>query len=353
MEQSTEQFMEALEASKKIEEAGGVAQAFKTVGRTIANAFGTAQGNAQRNAKAAQSALTTAQTNAQTAQTNKQTAQTNVMDDITLAKTVNDAMAKALNVCDKGLDALAKQQSAKKPEQKTEQAPENEEQVEQTNAGQEEMSESLNFVFALQEAAGNTTKKFYNDAKNKLKAVQQLIRPFLTGQKKFTAKDIDDISQVVNDQTIQQVLGKNDKKSLKVIQNLNAALNTKKDALEHKAEPNNAQNVESAADSNTQSAQTTPAENTQSSNSAEQQENTTQQANTQATNEAPVSGNTLKAVNQVENAADTGNFQTLSDSIKALEKFKGNKKIDAVLNAWQAYSQEKQKLDTAIDTAKS
>ena len=111
MEQNTEQFMEALEVSKKIEEAGGVAQAFKAIGRGIANAFGTAQGNAQRNAKAAQDAQNVAQTNAQTAQTK---AQTNAMDDITLAKTINDAVTKALKIANDGLNNVKNQQQQNK-----------------------------------------------------------------------------------------------------------------------------------------------------------------------------------------------------------------------------------------------
>ncbi|MBR5355482.1 MAG: hypothetical protein IK121_01020, partial [Lachnospiraceae bacterium] len=227
MEQNTEQFMEALEVSKKIEEAGGVAQAFKTIGRGIANAFGTAAGNAKRNAAAAQDAQQTAQTNAQTAQTK---AQTNAMDDITLAKTINDAVTKAVGICDKGLEALNKQQpqqGEQKPQQEqpqNNQAPENSEKggARQLNDQEEteRMGESLNFISALQEAANNNTKTFYNKAKKLLANVQQLVRPFLTGQKKFTAKDIDDISNAINDQSVQQVLGKNDKKSLKIIQNL-------------------------------------------------------------------------------------------------------------------------------------
>ena len=90
---------------------------------------------------------------------------------------------------------------------------------------------------ALREAANNNTKTFYNKAKKLLANVQQLVRPFLTGQKKFTAQDIDAVSNAINDQSVQQVLGKNDKKSLKIIQNLNAALNTKKETLGQDAQP--------------------------------------------------------------------------------------------------------------------
>ena len=243
MEQNTEQFMEALEVSKKIEEAGGVAQAFKTIGRGIANAFGTAAGNAKRNAAAAQDAQATAQTNAQTAQTK---AQTNAMDDITLAKTINDAVTKAVGICDKGLEALNKQQP-QQGEQQPQQQPQNNQAPENSEKGgarqlndqeeQERMGESLNFISALQEAANNNTKTFYNKAKKLLANVQQLVRPFLTGQKKFTAQDIDAVSNAINDQSVQQVLGKNDKKSLKIIQNLNAALNTKKDTLGQTEQP--------------------------------------------------------------------------------------------------------------------
>lgn len=255
MEQNTEQFMEALEVSKKIEEAGGVAQAFKTIGRGIANAFGTAAGNAQRNAKAAQDAQTVAQTNAQTAQTN---AQTNAMDDITLAKTITDAATKALAICEKGVAALGKQQpqqgGEEKPQQNNQQTAEQnnqqttEQRVKDNEAGKNgrpqdvddpyatHESQVIDFVNALREAAQVKDQAFYDNAKASLEKVQQLVRPFLTGQKKFTDKDIDKVSKLINDQNVQQVLGKSDKKSLKIIQNLNAALNTKKQTLQQSAQ---------------------------------------------------------------------------------------------------------------------
>ncbi len=100
MEQKTEQFMEALEVSKKIEEAGGVGQALKTVGRTIANAFGTAAGNAKRNAAAAQDALQTAQVNQQASKMNAEASQ---VDDVTLATQINKLLTTALKNANKNL----------------------------------------------------------------------------------------------------------------------------------------------------------------------------------------------------------------------------------------------------------
>lgn len=353
MEQNTEQFLEALEVSNKIEEAGGVGQALKTVGRTIANAFGTAAGNAKRNAAAAKDAQQTAQTNAQTAQTN---AQTNAMDDITLAKTINDAVTKAIGICDKGLQALQKQQPQQGNEQpQNNQAPENSEKggTRQLNdqEEQERMGESLNFVAALNEAANNNNKTFYNKAKKALAGVQQLVRPFLTGQKQFTDKDIEAVSNAINDQSVQQVLGKNDKKSLKVIQNLNAALNAKKQAIQQNAQPEQQtaqpqQNTEQSA----QNGDTTTNNAEGTANSAEQ--NTAQTANQGTQQPAqgqgqPIDANAQKEINNVVN--NTSDAQTkFENSLKALEKFKGNKVIGQLLTDWAEF---KKSLDDSRNAA--
>lgn len=338
MEQNTEQFMEALEVSKKIEEAGGVAQAFKTIGRGIANAFGTAAGNAKRNAAAAQDAQNVAQTNAQTAQTK---AQTNAMDDITLAKTINDAVTKAVGICDKGLEALNKQQpqqGEQKPQQgqQQNQAPENSEKggARQLNdqEEQERMGESLNFISALQEAANNNTKTFYNKAKKLLANVQQLVRPFLTGQKKFTAKDIDDISNAINDQSVQQVLGKNDKKSLKIIQNLNAALNTKKETLGQDAQPEQQQQPQQGAEQTANSTEQNPAQNGQP---AEQQQPAQGDANAQGDQGEKPTG-TDGAVQKVEQRIDNA---ALDQAIQGLSQFSKYKPIKAVIDEWAKFKQ--------------
>ena len=340
MEQNTEQFMEALEVSKKIEEAGGVAQAFKTIGRGIANAFGTAAGNAKRNAAAAQDAQNVAQTNAQTAQTK---AQTNAMDDITLAKTINDAVTKAVGICDKGLEALNKQQpqqGEQKPQQEqpqNNQAPENSEKggARQLNdqEEQERMGESLNFISALQEAANNNTKTFYNKAKKLLANVQQLVRPFLTGQKKFTAKDIDDISNAINDQSVQQVLGKNDKKSLKIIQNLNAALNTKKETLGQEAQPEQQQQQpQQGAEQTANPAEQNPAQNGQP---AEQQQPAQGDANAQGDQGEKPTG-TDGAVQKVEQRIDNA---ALDQAIQGLSQFSKYKPIKAVIDEWAKFKQ--------------
>ena len=339
MEQNTEQFMEALEVSKKIEEAGGVAQAFKTIGRGIANAFGTAAGNAKRNAAAAQDAQQTAQTNAQTAQTK---AQTNAMDDITLAKTINDAVTKAVGICDKGLEALNKQQpqqGEQKPQQEqpqNNQAPENSEKggARQLNdqEEQERMGESLNFISALQEAANNNTKTFYNKAKKLLANVQQLIRPFLTGQKKFTAQDIDAVSNAINDQSVQQVLGKNDKKSLKIIQNLNAALNTKKETLGQEAQPEQPQQPQQGAEQAANSAEQNPAQNGQP---AEQQQPAQGDANAQGDQGEKPTG-TDGAVQKVEQRIDNA---ALDQAIQGLSQFSKYKPIKAVIDEWAKFKQ--------------
>ena len=345
MEQNTEQFMEALEVSKKIEEAGGVAQAFKTIGRGIANAFGTAAGNAKRNAAAAQDAQNVAQTNAQTAQTK---AQTNAMDDITLAKTINDAVTKAVGICDKGLEALNKQQPQQGKEQPQNNQQTTEQKVKDNEAGKNgrpqdvegtehevdsfQDSQIIDFANALREAANNNTKTFYNKAKKLLANVQQLIRPFLTGQKKFTAQDIDAVSNAINDQSVQQVLGKNDKKSLKIIQNLNAALNTKKDTLGQEAQPEQQQQPQQGAEQAANPAEQNPAQNGQP---AEQQQPAQGDANAQADQGEKPTG-TDGAVQKVEQRIDNA---ALDQAIQGLNQFSKYKPIKAVIDEWAKFKQ--------------
>lgn len=347
MEQNTEQFMEALEVSKKIEEAGGVAQAFKTIGRGIANAFGTAAGNAKRNAAAAQDAQNVAQTNAQTAQTK---AQTNAMDDITLAKTINDAVTKAVGICDKGLEALNKQQpqqGEQKPQQNNQQT--TEQKVKDNEAGKNGGVNQLNdeeqqlhdfesaiiFANALREAANNNTKTFYNKAKKLLANVQQLIRPFLTGQKKFTAQDIDAVSNAINDQSVQQVLGKNDKKSLKIIQNLNAALNTKKETLGQEAQPEQPKDPAQGGNPDTQKAGETVDPNTQPAQGDAAAAPAQGDANAQGDQGEKPTG-TDGAVQKVEQRIDNA---ALDQAIQGLSQFSKYKPIKAVIDEWAKFKQ--------------
>ena len=346
MEQNIEQFLEALEVSKKIEEAGlfangGLKQGLQNVGRKIANAFGTAADNAERNAAAAQDAQKVAQMNAKTAQMN---AQTNAMDDISLAKTINDAVTKAIGICDKGLKALNKQKPQE--QQQNNQAPENSEKggARQLNdqEDQERMGESLKFISALQEAANNNTETFYNKAKELLANVQQLVRPFLTGQKKFTAKDIDAVSQAINDQSVQQVLGKNDKKSLKIIQNLNAALNTKKETLGQEAQPEQPKDPAQGGNPDTQKAGETvdpnkqPAQGNAAGTDPAQGGNPAQgDANAQGDQGEKPTG-TDGAVQKVEQRIDNA---ALDQAIQGLSQFSKYKPIKAVIDEWTKFKQ--------------
>ena len=80
---------------------------------------------------------------------------------------------------------------------------------------------------ALNEAA----KVNYKTAQKTLTNIKNMLRPFLTGAKDFTAKDLDDISSLLNDENVSAVLGKNDKKALKAIQNVNGMIKNKKAAL--------------------------------------------------------------------------------------------------------------------------
>ena len=84
---------------------------------------------------------------------------------------------------------------------------------------------------ALNEAAKVGSQQYYKTAQKNLTNIQNMLRPFLTGAKEFTTKDLDDISTLLNDQSVAAVLGKNDKKALKAIQNANGMIKNKKAAL--------------------------------------------------------------------------------------------------------------------------
>lgn len=87
------------------------------------------------------------------------------------------------------------------------------------------------FMDALNEAAKVGSQQYYKTAQKNLTNIKNMLRPFLTGEKDFTAKDLDDISSLLNDENVSAVLGKNDKKALKAIQNVNGMIKNKKAAL--------------------------------------------------------------------------------------------------------------------------
>ena len=84
---------------------------------------------------------------------------------------------------------------------------------------------------AVNEAAKVGSQQYYKTAQKTLTNIKNMLRPFLTGAKDFTAKDLDDISSLLNDENVSAVLGKNDKKALKAIQNVNGMIKNKKAAL--------------------------------------------------------------------------------------------------------------------------
>lgn len=99
------------------------------------------------------------------------------------------------------------------------------------------------FMDALNEAVKAESQQYYKTAQKNLTNIQNILRPFLTGAQDFTVEDLDNISKLLNDQSIQNVLGKNDKKALKAIQNANGMIKSKKAALaQQPADPNKAQN---------------------------------------------------------------------------------------------------------------
>jgi len=164
----------------------------------------------------------------------------------------------------------------------------------------------------------------------------------LTGQKKFTAKDIDAVSQAINDQSVQQVLGKNDKKSLKIIQNLNAALNTKKETLGQEAQPEQPKDPAQGGNPDTQKAGETvdpnkqPAQGNAAGTDPAQGGNPAQgDANAQGDQGEKPTG-TDGAVQKVEQRIDNA---ALDQAIQGLSQFSKYKPIKAVIDEWTKFKQ--------------
>lgn len=231
MEKNVEQFMEALEASTKYEE--GAADLIHKAGTAIKNFFGTSTGAAQR---AAQDAQRNAQTQATQQKADEINAQN--MSSIDLATKINQVITGALKIANKGLK----------------------------NAPAEKTQESLTrFLSALYEADASKNQEYYQTAIKNLQDIQNLVKPFLQGQKEFDKKTLKTIFDKINDQSIQGVLAKDDKKALKAIQGINTAINGKIKVLQNnkqqqQTQSNNGDNTQQTQTGDTPSASSTGAD---------------------------------------------------------------------------------------------
>ncbi|MBQ2396667.1 MAG: hypothetical protein II304_06420 [Bacteroidales bacterium] len=281
MNEELTNILEGIETANNIQQyEEGAKDKLHIVGNTIKNLFGSKSGEAGRANADAQTALNTAKTNQQARKTNAQTnAIENALDDLTLAKNLNDVVTDALGIVEKGLASLPQQEpkpNNQKPQQQDKNAAEQRladtVAAKNSKAGIEDNPENqydsfmdsqiIDFTNALREAANTNTKAFYNKAAKSLKAIQAELRPFLTGQKDFTVADLDKISNLINDQSISTVLGKNDKKALQTIQNVNSMIKNKKISI--------GDDGSTAQNQQTQNPQPSKANSTGSASAAEQ-----------------------------------------------------------------------------------
>lgn len=180
---------------------------------------------------------------------------------------------------------------------------------------------------ALNEAAKVGSQQYYKTAQKNLTNIQNMLRPFLTGAKDFTAKDLDDISTLLNDQNVAAVLGKNDKKALKAIQNANGMIKNKKAALAQ------TQQTDTAANKGT-------AEEVPPANDGKVQDNTTTQSkdakaeNTQdaAKETATDTNNPQQQTEQKGNAANVpeGNRNAIKVKLQGIAKELGQSEDDII-----------------------
>ena len=180
---------------------------------------------------------------------------------------------------------------------------------------------------ALNEAAKVGSQQYYKTAQKTLTNIQNMLRPFLTGAKDFTAKDLDDISSLLNDENVSAVLGKNDKKALKAIQNANGMIKNKKAALAQ------TQQTDTAANKGT-------TEEIPPANNGKVQDNTTTQSkDAKVENPQDVSNETATGTNdsqqqteQKGNAANIpeGNRNAIKVKLQGIAKELGQSEDDII-----------------------
>ena len=180
---------------------------------------------------------------------------------------------------------------------------------------------------ALNEAAKVGSQQYYKTAQKTLTNIKNMLRPFLTGAKDFTAKDLDDISSLLNDENVSAVLGKNDKKALKAIQNVNGMIKNKKAALAQTQQTDTAANkgttekIPPANDATVQNNTTTKPEDAKA-------ENTQNAAKETATD----TNNPQQQTEQKGNAANVpeGNRNAIKVKLQGIAKELGQSEDDII-----------------------
>ena len=183
------------------------------------------------------------------------------------------------------------------------------------------------FMDALNEAAKVGSQQYYKTAQKNLTNIKNMLRPFLTGAEDFTAKDLDDISSLLNDENVSAVLGKNDKKALKAIQNANGMIKNKKAALAQTQQTDTAANkgttekIPPANDATVQNNTTTKPEDAKVDN--------TQDVSNETATDAK---NPQQQTEQKGNAANIqqGDIDTIDAYLDAASKKIGKSKEDII-----------------------
>ena len=370
MEKNVEQFMEALEASTKYEE--GAADLIHKAGTAIKNFFGTSTGAAQR---AAQDAQRNAQTQATQQKADEINAQN--MSSVDLATKINQVITDALKVANKGLKNALKiankglknaqvegtsenatesseQNNDSKPVESTDENTTKKNDGEVVVGDQQEIKESLTrFLSALYEADASKNQEYYQTAIKNLQDIQNLIKPFLQGQKEFDKKTLKTISDKINDQSIQGVLDKDDKKALKAIQGINTAINGKIKVLQNnnkqqQTQSNSGDNTQQTQTGNTQSASSADTGNagatastdasTTSSTDSTDAVNAGATASTDASTTSSTDVNPEEIKREPEVQQTSKEYKELDNAISNLMKYYDkSKSIRTLVNAWKTF----------------
>lgn len=142
-----------------------------------------------------------------------------------------------------------------------------------------------------------------------LKAIQGMLQPFLVGSKAFDVKSLQNIQKKISSPSIQQFFGRNDKKALKTLQNINASINSKIKNLQSAQQPEQQQQEqqpEQQAQQTEQPQQNTAQPETTTAQNTAQADNTAQQPEQNAQQQSPLQ----KGAEQVGSTTDKNEQNT-------------------------------------------
>ncbi len=169
-------------------------------------------------------------------------------------------------------------------------------------------------------------------AVNDLQNIQKMLQPYLVGSKAFDAKSLQQIQKKLSAPSTQQFFGRNDKKALQALQQINASINNKIKSLsqpEQPKDPAQGDNPDTQKTGETVDPNKQPAQGTEPAAPAQGDANA--QGN-QGEKPTGTDGAVQKVEQRIDNAA-------LDQAIQGLSQFSKYKPIKAVIDEWAKFKQ--------------